>query len=191
MAPQPEGPREIPFEQLHTKNAKESRGPGRPPKPKPASLTTGLELCARGLFALPALLGQGDHWYLTEPESKAIAEQANAALTSLPVKRLEQLTKLSSIWAPWIGLTVTLGVCAISRIQYTQTLRGNHVRTRAPGVRAPDAPSHGAATDGGAPAGNGAAPGAGAAKNRVADYLRESEGPGSAGGGDDAGGAGG
>ena len=160
----------MPFESLH----QGKRGPGRPPKPKAATLQTGLELLARGLFAIPGVLGQGDHWYLDEKESAQIADQANAALTSLPVKQVEKLTKIVNVWAPWIGLTVTLAVCLIARIQYTRTLYAS----RAPGVRSPDRPTDSPAAYRSDVPGNGAAPGAGAAKNRVADFLRESEGPG-------------
>jgi hypothetical protein len=133
---------------------------------------------ARGLFAIPGVLGQGDHWYLDEKESAQIADQANAALISLPVKKVEALTKIVNVWAPWIGLTVTLAVCLIARIQYTRTLYA----TRAPGVRTPDRPANAPPAGGADVPGNGAAPGTGAAKNRVADFLRESEGPGPAGG---------
>jgi len=133
---------------------------------------------ARGIFAIPGVLGQGDHWYLDEKESAQIADQANAALTSLPVKKVEQLTKIVNVWAPWIGLAVTLAVCFIARIQYTRSLYAS----RAPGVRAPDRAQDPAPTDSRGVPGNGAAPGTGAAKNRVADFLRESEGPGSEGG---------
>lgn len=164
----------MPFDSLH----QGKRGPGRPPKPKPATLQTGLELLARGIFALPAVLGQGDHWYLDERESAQIADQANAALSSMPVKRIEALTKIVNVWAPWIGLAVTLAVCFIARIQVTRQLYAH----RAPGPRTTDRAAERAAASSADVPGNGAAPGAGATKNRVADFLRESEGPGPEGG---------
>ena len=165
----------MPLEELEARRQEPKKGPGRPPKPKAPTLETGLELLARGLFALPAILGQGEHWYLTEGESRQIGIQANAAVTSLPSRKVEALTKVVNQWAPWLGLATTLAVCLIARVQHTRML---YVQTAARGPRAPGPAADGAPPSGGNVPGNGAATGTGAAKNRVADVLRESEGPG-------------
>lgn len=82
-----------------------------------------ITLIATGLtagYGSIAIWRKEDHWKLQEREAKALAEQVDACLETLPDKVYEQFVKQIENFAPWIGLAITAGAVTLPRIQESQ-----------------------------------------------------------------------
>lgn len=94
---------------------------GRPKKLKEESakmtMVTMLTVASSGLFTSIALLTKHEHWALTPPEAKALAEALNGALDTLPVKYYEQITAIIEKWIPWVHLAFVGGTIVLDRIE--------------------------------------------------------------------------
>ena len=82
-----------------------------------------ITLIATGLtagYGSIAIWRKEEHWKLQEREAKALAEQVDACLETLPDKVYEQFIKQIESFAPWIGLAITAGAITLPRIQESQ-----------------------------------------------------------------------
>lgn len=133
--------------------------------PRESSVAEAIGLLAYGVYALPALAGYGEHWYLSEKEQQQIGSQGEAAIASLPESQAAKVATLIKKYAPIAGLSSTLIVCSYRRVQETRRLmEAARVQSEAEGgggggSRAP----HGAAgvrrgADGAGPRGEGTRP---------------------------------
>lgn len=79
-----------------------------------------------GLYALPALMGFGEHWYLSTSEEKEIGRQGAAFLRSFPELKAKRAVELISRWGPGIGFAAGVAVLAGTRIAQTLEERRGH-----------------------------------------------------------------
>jgi hypothetical protein len=136
-------------------------------------LRTGIELLAKALYQIPALLGQGEWWVLSDEEARTISTQGEAALSSMDSKRLDKATKFFNSFAPWVALVVTVITVTYIRVQITSMAyaKARGLRGSTPGTGSENP----AATGNGGVPGGGAAAGTGPTRDRVAERLGGTE----------------
>jgi hypothetical protein len=90
--------------------------------PKESSVAEAIGLLAYGVYALPALAGYGEHWYLSQREQADIGVQGEAAIASLPDSQAAKVATLIKKYAPIAGLSSTLIVCTYRRVAETRRI---------------------------------------------------------------------
>lgn len=111
--------------------------------------------CWSGLYAVPALLGRGEHWYLDDAEAREIATATADTLLSLPEAKVKEVLELAKQWGPVLGLLAVLIAATAPRVMATLRLKGARDGIAHPAGSSGPAPAATYAVPGG---GNGAAP---------------------------------
>ena len=126
----------------------------------------------KATYAVPALAGYGDHWYLTEDEAKALSEQAEASIGALPASKLAAISRIVATWAPVAGFVVTTII--VTKVRVDETRRLNAAARSDKGGSGGQPPEASVSSPAGNGAGTGKAPGT--VTGRRAELFREREG---------------
>lgn len=120
----PPRPGAVPIESLGSgrDRSKKAGTVGAQPAAMQQPIRRAIETICAGVFAMPALMGYGPHWYLSPQERKQLGEDGEAALGSMPQKQVKQFTDFINRYAPGANFAISVGVMGWVRLTESQRL---------------------------------------------------------------------